>query len=183
MNKEGESFYVRPLSIISIACVGIIVYANTFLCPFHFDDMPSIVDNPAIRHMGNLQGIWNYLPRRFILYFSLALNYHWHGLDVFGYHLFNLSVHLGAAIFVWWLTLLTFSTPVMKKEKIAQHAETIALLAGLVFVAHPIQTEAVTYIVQRAAVMAGLFYLASLSLYVKSRLLENQVGNFIISAH
>ena len=56
MNKEGESFYVRPLSIISIACVGIIVYANTFLCPFHFDDMPSIVDNPAIRHIIKMKG-------------------------------------------------------------------------------------------------------------------------------
>src|SRR5208283_2829206 len=116
------------------------------------------------------QNIWNFLPRRFILYLSLALNYHFSALDVCGYHLFNLGVHLVTAILVWWLTLLTLSTPVMKKEKIAQHADTLALLAGLVFVAHPIQTEAVTYIVQRAAAMAGLFYLASLSLYVKSRL-------------
>ncbi len=65
---------------------------------------------------------------------------------------------------------MTFSAPAMKKDKIAQHANLIALFTGLVFVAHPVQTEAVTYIWQRAASMAALFYLASLCFYVKSRL-------------
>ena len=67
---------------------------------------------------------------------------------------------------------MTFSTPAMKENKIIQHANLIALFAGLVFVAHPVQTEAVTYIVQRATSMAALFYVASLCLYVKSRLLQ-----------
>ena len=48
----------------------------------------------------------------------------------------------------------------MKENKITQHANLIALFAGLVFVSHPLQTEAVTYILQRAASMATLFYLA-----------------------
>ena len=67
---------------------------------------------------------------------------------------------------------MTLSTPAMKENKITQHANLIALFAGLVFVSHPIQTEAVTYIWQRAASMAALFYLASLCFYVKSRLLH-----------
>ena len=164
-------FYTNLLSIIIISCVGIIVYSNSYYCSFHFDDYPSIVDNVCIRNIYHLQNIWYFLPRRFISYLSIAFNYHFNGLNVLGYHLFNLGVHLGAAILVWWLTLLTFSTPAMKEERITRHANSIALFVGLVFVSHPVQIEAVTYIVQRAASMATLFYLASLSLYVESRLL------------
>ena len=62
----------------------------------------------------------------------------------------------------------------MKKDKITTHAGPVALLAGLIFVSHPVQTQAVTYIVQRAASMAALFYLASLCFYVRSRLLQDE---------
>jgi tetratricopeptide (TPR) repeat protein len=79
---------------------------------------------------------------------------------------------LGCAILVWWLVLLTFSTPAMKEEKIARHANIIALFAGLIFVSHPVQIEAVTYIWQRAASMAAFFYLASLCFYIKARLID-----------
>ena len=48
---------------------------------------------------------------------------------------FNLMVHLGSAMLVWWLVRLTLSTPVMKGQQIAKHVNVIALLAGLVFVA------------------------------------------------
>jgi len=74
------------LSIILIPILGILAYSNTFHCSFHFDDISSITDNFVIR-ISNLQGIWNILPRRFILYLSLAFNYHVNGLDVLGYHL------------------------------------------------------------------------------------------------
>ena len=168
--------YPRFFSIILLLGLGAVVYSNTFWCSFHFDDKSSIIDNAGIRDIHHLQDIWNCLPRRFLLYLSLALNYHCHQLDVFGYHLFNLTVHLLTAVLVWWLVLLTLSTPALKGDKISLHANTIALLAGLVFVSHPVQTEAVTYIVQRAASMAALFYILTLCLYVKSRYLqENQL--------
>jgi hypothetical protein len=121
-----------------------------------------------------------FCPCRFITFLTLALNYHFNQLNVFGYHLFNLAVHLGCAVLVWWLTLLTLSTPAMKENKIARHDDIIALFAGLIFVSHPIQVEAVTYIWQRTASMAALFYLASLCLYVKSRLLRNSPKGEVI---
>jgi len=158
------------LSIILISCLGIIVYSHTFFYPFHFDDGIYIVNNFAIKNIQNLSNIWEICPCRFITFLSIAFNYHFHQLNVFGYHLFNLTVHLGTAILVWWFVLLTFSTPAMKAHRITQHANLIALLAGLVFVSHPIQTQAVTYIWQRATSMASLFYVASLCFYVKSRL-------------
>jgi Tfp pilus assembly protein PilF len=157
---------------ILISFLGIIIYSNSFLGPFQFDDIPSIVNNPFIRDIHHLQNVLGFLPRRSALYFTFAFNYHFNGLNVFGYHLFNLGIHLASALLLWKLVLLTFSTPVMKDEKISCHADVISLLAGLVFVAHPVQTQAVTYIVQRAASMAALFYLASLVFYVKSKLLQ-----------
>jgi len=150
--------------------LGIIIYSNTFFCTFQYDDKIYIIDNLAIRNIHDLLNILKYCPCRFVTFLSIAFNYHFHQLHVFGYHLFNLAVHLGSAFFIWWLTLLTLSTPVMKEDKISRHANLIALLAGLVFVSHPLQTEAVTYIWQRTTSMAALFYLLSLCLYVKSRL-------------
>ena len=219
-----KNLYFKLLSIILISSLGIIVYSNTFHCAFHIDDITSIVDNFAIRDIHNLQAIWNFWPCRFITYFTLALNYHLGKLNVSGYHLFNLCVHLITSILVWWLTLLTLpllskklqgndviaskAKQSLNKKKIAplqikrgpagavasslknaprndtnahsddpisQHAALIALFVGLVFVSHPLQTQAVTYIVQRAACMAALFYLASLCFYVKARLVSSSV--------
>src|SRR4029077_11567041 len=91
------------------------------------------------------------------------------------YHKFNLLVHICSAILVWWLVLLTLSSPAMKENILGGHANLIALFSGLVFVSHPVQTEAVTYIVQRAAAMAALFYLASLCFYAKWRLAGGRI--------
>ncbi len=164
---------IKPISIFLISCLGIIVYSNTFYCSFHFDDNFLIVHNLAITNINNLKNIWEYLPCRFILYLSFALNYHFHQLDIMGYHLVNLGIHLISAILVWWLTLLTVSTPLIKKDKINGQADLIALCAGLIFVTHPIQTESVTYIAQRSSSMVTLFYLASLCFYAKSRLVNS----------
>jgi len=168
-----KSYYFNFFSLLVIAALGVIVYSNTFHSPFHYDDRLFIVDNHAIRDIQDLPNIWRFYPCRFMVLFSIALNYHCHQLDVSGYHLFNIAVHLCSAFLVWGLVLLTLSVPAMKKDTISGHARLIALLAGLVFVSHPVQTEAVTYIWQRSSSMAALFYLASLCFYVKSRLLSD----------
>src|ERR1035441_1954792 len=104
----------RLLSILLISYLGAIIYSNSFHCSFHFDDYPHLIQNPAIRDICNLPNIWNYYHTRFITFLSLAVNYHLNGFNVFGYHLFNLAVHIISAILVWWLVLLTLSTPAMK---------------------------------------------------------------------
>ena len=76
---------------------------------------------------------------------------------------------------------MTISTAYMRKNKISQHAELVALFAGFIFVSHPVQTEAVTYVIQRAASLATLFYMATLCFYVKSRLIQdNKVYSFAL---
>ena len=164
----------KLLAVISLCVLGILVYSNTFHSPFQFDDEHRIIKNVSIRDLRDLETIWSYFPTRFVPYLSLAFNYHFNQLRVPGYHLVNLVIHLISGIAVWWFILLTFSTPAVKGREIARHANHIAFLGSLIFVAHPVQTEAVTYIYQRTASLAALFYLGSLSLYVKARLLQNE---------
>ncbi len=161
----------RLFTVITICLLGILIYSNTFNSPFHFDDRENIVENISIRDLNNLQAIWSFAPTRFITYLSLACNYHFNQLRVSGYHLVNLVIHLASAILVWHFALLTFSTPIMKDKWITRHAEVISFLSGLIFVVHPIQTQGVTYIIQRTASLATFFYMASLNLYIKARLL------------
>jgi len=81
----------------------------------------------------------------------------------------NFLIHIASGIFLYAFLLLTFNLPSLK-EKYGSISYKVALFTSLIFIAHPIQTQSVTYIVQRMASMAGMFYLLSLVLYVKGRL-------------
>ncbi len=181
------SFRHKPaFHILLIALFGLVVYSNTLSVPFAFDDGPSITDNPAIRDFGTFKNISKLqntvLPQeiktifrsRYIGYLSFALNYKLHGLAVAGYHATNILIHITNALLVYLLILLTFKTPYFSpdgtKESEFGNSDLIAFFPALIFVCHPVQTEAVTYIVQRFASFATLFYLLSLILYVQSRL-------------
>ncbi len=174
INQQNSRNYYDLLGIALIIILGIIIYSNSFDCSFHFDDTGSIVDNPAIRNLSDIKSIWNYSNNRFVAYFTFALNYHFGKLDVWGYHLVNLMIHLTTSIIVWWLTVLIFSTPAMKDKEISKNKKIIALFTALLFVSHPLATQSVTYIVQRLASMVAMFYLLSLTLYVKARLSDKK---------
>lgn len=169
-----KKFLCHPFChVLIILLFGTLAYANSFGGPFVLDDLKSIANNEIIRDLGNfLPGGsgHDFIPRRWIGYFSFALNYHFSGLDVTGYHLFNLAVHLGTALLVYTLVRLTFRTPKLAGSSLAPQAGMVALLTALLFVAHPVQTQAVTYIVQRLASLCTFFYLLALVLYVAARL-------------
>ncbi|MBE0577687.1 MAG: tetratricopeptide repeat protein [Desulfuromonadales bacterium] len=164
----------HPLShLLLIMLIGFLAYANTFGVPFVLDDLESINRNEVIRDLGNyIPGGpgYDFLFRRWFGYFTFALNYYFSGLDVTGYHLFNLTVHICTALLVYAFVRLTFRTPFLVDSKVAQQAAVTALLAALFFVAHPVQTQAVTYTVQRLTSLCTLFYLLALVLYVAARL-------------
>ncbi|MDD5130547.1 MAG: tetratricopeptide repeat protein, partial [Candidatus Omnitrophica bacterium] len=169
---KNRKLFFTLFSSLSIVCLGSIIYFNILNSPFQFDDIKFIVENYNIRDISNPLLIWEFLPTRFFDFFSLALNYHFAKLDVFTYHLVNLFLHFLVSILIFWFTQLIFSTPAMKKETLSGYKEEIALFASLIFLAHPIQTESVTYIHQRSTLLAGLFYLSSLCLYATARLWE-----------
>ncbi|MBN1670245.1 MAG: tetratricopeptide repeat protein [Kiritimatiellae bacterium] len=154
---------VAPLLIVA---VGLCCYANAFYCSFHFDDKPAIVDNETIRDPGNIRAIWERNPFRFVTYLTLALNYRFGGLGVFGYHLVNNALHIATGLLLWWLVRLLLAAPGGAGPPFSRRMT--PLLPALLFVAHPVQTQAVTYIVQRAACLATLFYLLAMVCHLKA---------------
>jgi hypothetical protein len=174
---QGQSFpFHHLIAIALIAAVALVAYSNTFHVPFQFDDRVNITQNPNVQIK---VFTWERLEQmvrntykesiRVFSYFSFALNYYFGGLNVFGYHLVNFLFHIGAGAFLYWFLLLTFNLPSLK-EKYGPISYKVALFSSLIFISHPIQTQSVTYIVQRMSSMAGMFYLLSVVLYIKGRL-------------
>ncbi len=175
------------LLLITVVCFA--AYSNTFGTPFIWDDINMISENPVIQDLGNftssLKG-YNYNSRRFIGYLTFALNYRVGGLNVAGYHIVNLLIHLVNAMLVYLFVILTFRTPffVLRGDREKEEKErfpyktVIALFSALLFVSHPLQTQAVTYIVQRFTSLAALFYLLSIVTYIKGRLLVIRNGQW-----
>jgi len=153
---------------ILIAIIALLIYSNTFSSPFMFDDINSIVKYDSIKSLSNVHDLYG---RRYIGELSFALNYYLGELNVFGYHLVNIIIHIINGLLVWWFVNLTFKTPVMSKSSVSpQLSRLVALTSAIIFAAHPIQTQAVTYIIQRHTSLAALFYLLSVVLFVKWRL-------------
>jgi tetratricopeptide (TPR) repeat protein len=165
----------RLVHLILIAALGFLAYSNTFHSPFQFDEKSQIINNPVIKDLKNFTSDrkgFDYNPRRFIGYLSFALNYHFGGAEVIGYHVVNLLIHIANALLVYFFVLLTFMTPSMLQSADSSPPSPflIALFSALLFVSHPLQTQAVTYVIQRFASLATFFYLLSLVMYIKGRL-------------
>ncbi len=173
--SRSERWFRSPfLVFFLLALPALLIYSNTFESAFHFDDFYSIVNNPSLKSPLHAGAIWSFWPTRFVTYLTLAAN-HALGQDrVFGYHVFNLIVHLVSSLLVWWFFLLTFSTPALRNDAIVSRAGLLSFFAALVFETHPVQTQAVTYIIQRATSLAALFYLTALCLFIRARLLEEK---------
>jgi protein O-mannosyl-transferase len=172
MSSIVSNFKKTSTQIIVIAFLGLSVYSGTFHAPFAFDDLTSITNNTMIRELNNFAfKPDNYTedPGRYIGYLSFALNYRFCGLDVTCYHIVNLAIHIINALLIYLLIVLTFRTEILKNSYIAHSSGWIALFTAALFAVHPVETQAVTYIVQRLASLATMFYLFALISYIKAR--------------
>jgi tetratricopeptide (TPR) repeat protein len=167
-NKKIKAPIIYSLFLVIL---GFVIYSNSFFNSFHFDDFSFIHDNDAIRKIMDFKAIWHYWPSRFFGILSFMINYQFCRFAVFGYHLFNLALHILTAIMVFIFTILTFSTPVMRGKGISKYKGILAFFVAAVFLSHPVQTQAVNYIFQRVTILASFFYLASLCLYIQSMFL------------
>jgi protein O-mannosyl-transferase len=170
--------YIKRYAIILIAIVGILAYANSFNNTFQFDDGFHIIDGTKIKDIHNVLTLkhWKAVGNRPLSFFTLAVDYKLASKDSKGmpsvvpFHVTNVLFHILAAFMAFLLSLEIMSLAVFKKNKIIDENKTlIALFTALIFVAHPIQTQAVTYIIQRMAVLAGFFYMWSVLLYIRGR--------------
>jgi tetratricopeptide (TPR) repeat protein len=168
-------------AFITLFVFLMVIYANSFHCGWYLDDHPNIVENTNA-HLKSLSfknivktfsvkefehvGVSRPLPR-----LTLALNYYVGGLDVFGYHVVNFTIHYFAAIFFFLFTYNALQLPILN-ARYQKTAYAIALLSLFFWATNPIQVTAVTYIVQRMASMAGMFYIMAMYFYLKARIAE-----------
>jgi tetratricopeptide (TPR) repeat protein len=169
----------------AIAVAVVLVYANTWRAPFVFDDQSSILENPTILHLG--RGIFSppggsgiTVEGRPILNASLALNHAWSGMDVWSYHAVNLCIHVLAALTFCGLVRRTLRRAAVPAA-VHVHATEIALAATALWALHPLQTESVTYIVQRTESLMGLLYLLTLYAFVRGCESEQSRRWFVVA--
>jgi hypothetical protein len=163
------AFNHERFNLIAFGLIGLltlVAYSNTFTASFHFDDNTTIVENASIRQVTGDSLLEVLKGARPVVYLSIMLNYQLGGLNVVGWHVFNIGVHIINSIFVYLLILWTLSLPRFAKNYAAR-ARRMALFGALLFAVHPIQTESVTYIVSRTELLATVFYLATVLLFIK----------------
>lgn len=156
------------------------IYANTFHAAWQFDDKPNIVNESrlhiedlrpatlwstffAFKTNGQLE-LFRPLPR-----LSFALNWYWGQDSTFGYHLVNVSIHIYTSLFLYLATYNLLLTPNLKSRYGLNDAASIALLSAVFWAINPVQIQAITYIVQRMASMAAMFYIMGIFCYLRAR--------------
>jgi protein O-mannosyl-transferase len=184
--KSGTGGF-RGLAPLFLVAVGICAYLNSFGCAFLFDDFRGIVENENIR---SLAGCMSNTSRP-LVNMTFAVNYMVGGLKVADYHAVNLMIHIMAGLFLFGIlrrTLLLvggragFAPAVADIKSALPFASSITWLsacAAALWLAHPLQTESVTYICQRAESMMGLFYLMTVYFFLRGATSSRGNGWFI----
>lgn len=141
---------------LAIFMLGALIYGHTLQAPWYLDDIQGVVENRSVQQLSTAAA--GLLADRGPATLTFALNYHLGGAEVTGYHLVNIAIHLLAAALVFLIL-----------KRVIPGRSRLALAGALVFVAHPLQTQAVTYLVQRTTSLAALFFFLALYLYILAR--------------
>jgi len=171
MNYLLKDLVRKPLLVFFLlSIVGLIIYAQTFTNEFCSDDLKIIVGNNAVKDIVNIQEMWRVFNTRFVTGLSFAVNYKIASLDPFGYHVVNWACHVLAAFLVYLFVMALSRAPGLKNDPHQDDLPFVALSCALIFLVHPLQTQAVNFITQRCVSMATVFILASMIFYMKARI-------------
>ena len=154
-----------------LVIAALIAYQNSFSGPFIYDDSAAIRDNPTIQHLWPIRTVFSPPPGttvsgRPIVNLSLAINYALGGTNAWGYHVLNLVIHILATFTLFGIVRRTLLGPVLH-QRFGASASLLALTMAAIWMVHPLQTESVTYIIQRAESLVGLFYLMTLYCFIR----------------
>jgi tetratricopeptide (TPR) repeat protein len=171
------------LSAVILATGTLAIYCRTLSVPLLLDDIGSIGDNLSIR---SLWPPWPALSPpagagvvgRPLLNLTYAVNYAAGGASVAGYHIVNILIHVLAAWTLFALLRRTLRSPVMA-GRFGPASTVLALAASAIWAWHPVQTESVTYLSQRAESLMGLFYLLTLYFFARGAQTGEEGGGLV----
>ncbi len=174
MDKIFTNRWFHLIVILGIAGFVIVAYSNTFNAPFQFDDEPQIVNNLEIRDLDNIPRL---LKRtRGVTLVTFALNYSMGGLDTTGYHAVNIAIHILNAILAYFFVLATLGFAGFGPAR----SRGAAAFSALIFAIHPIQIQAVTYLVQRMESLSSLFFLVALLIFIKGARARSAIARSVL---
>jgi protein O-mannosyl-transferase len=166
--RPAETGWWFPLLLV---IAGLLCYAGSFRGPFIFDDLYAVPDNRNLHQWPSWHAFVapgeSAAAGRPVVTWSLVLNFAFGGTEVGGYHAFNLALHLAATLILFGLVRRTLQAPRLASRWEA-NADYIALAVAMIWLVHPLQTEAVCYIIQRTELLVGVFYLATLYLAARA---------------
>ncbi|MCJ7545194.1 MAG: tetratricopeptide repeat protein [Phycisphaerae bacterium] len=174
--ESGDLAQLRWGTLLAAAVLvaaGIGAYWNSFSGQLVLDDRKSIVENPSITDVRDLGKVLR-PPRglstsgRPLVNLTLAINYAIGGAqDLWSYHAVNLAIHVLAALVLMGVVRRTLISPPLR-DRFGRVALPLAAAVALLWMLHPLQVQAVTYITQRAESMVSLMYLLTLYCTIRS---------------
>lgn len=167
------------IQIVIIALAGLVLYSNTLHVPPVLDDSllfgyEKIALAKILLHGGS----------RRLTDLSFAIGSRWHGTHVAGFHAVNITIHISAAITLYCvvsLLLRQLSPPQPDRPEHLFVERFVPFATALLFVSHPLQTQAVTYVIQRYTSMATLFYLLSVLSFILCRRAMTSSGSPLVA--
>ncbi|MBL9201344.1 MAG: tetratricopeptide repeat protein [Opitutaceae bacterium] len=167
-----------------LAVTATLAYLPSLSGPFIFDDLTSIPDNPTIRSLWPLGPVLSpphadgaTVGRRPLLNLTFALNHAVSGTDVWSYHLANLAIHFAAGLTLFSLLRRALALA----PATATRADSVALFTALLWTLHPLQTESVSYVVQRAESLCGLLVLLTIHAFLRASTSARPLGWHLVS--
>ena len=177
-NKPGQIFTKNWFWLLVFLLVTLLAYSNSFGVPFQFDDHNQISYRQWYHTFDFFKNFKNWINvnDRPLSFFTITINYILYGEKVFGYHLVNFLIHLatGTLLFFWLKSI-----PAIKNDETKSHW--FPVVVTLFFLVNPVQTQSVTYIIQRMSSLAGMFFMLSVFLYTRGRLKQFETDELIKS--
>lgn len=172
--RGNPSKFLLLAALAAIVAITVVAYYPGMSAGFYFDDEPNFARAAAMKWtvfnwetlQGTLHEAW--MPTRPVANVSLALTHLISGLDAAPYHWTNLVIHLLVGLSLFWVIRL-----LQHHHAGEQGGAWFALLIVFLFLVHPLNVQAVTYVVQRMTSLATLFFLLGLGCYLTGRYNEN----------
>lgn len=162
---------LKWIAIVAIPVLVLVVYHRTFTYPFQFDGAARIQTNETYQTLR-----WEYFPTRTrsLVNLTWRLNYVADGGTLVGYHAVNIAIHITASLLLFGFIYRTLQLPKIA-QRYREHAVLLAASVALLWAIHPLQTQSVTYIVQRYESLMGMFFVLSLFCFVRGFTSKNHV--------
>ncbi|MEZ6136575.1 MAG: tetratricopeptide repeat protein [Pirellulaceae bacterium] len=166
------------LAVIALAAAVLLAYFASLDSAFVYDDDPVIVENPSVR---SVAAAWQTPLFRRLAFVSFAMNYELNGLSAYGFRLTNVLIHIASSLLLFEFVRRVLSSSRLN-ERLRRSRSGLAFAISLLWAVHPLQTQSVTYIVQRMESLSGMFLLGSLVLFAHSKASRRWAAVWAIAA-